>query len=149
MLLMCRRLFDENPEILAYWQGVYDYIMIDEFQDICPLQYYLTLRLAVKKNLFVVGDDDQSIYSFRGADPEMLFMFEKDHRKCEGYEQIGLGTNYRCSAEIVECASRLIRNNKRRFKKAIKSGRSSKPRTSTVNANIPLFSENLDRVNMI
>jgi len=132
MLLICRRLFDERPDILEYWQKVYEYFLIDEFQDICPLQYELICRLAQSRNLFVVGDDDQSIYSFRGADPGMLFRFEKDYRKSDGFEKIGLGVNYRCASEIVGHASKLIEKNKHRYKKDIRAGRSSIVRTSTV-----------------
>ena len=133
MLLQSDRLFDEKPEVLKYWQNVYDHILIDEFQDICPLQYRLIKRIAaLHNNIFVVGDDDQSIYSFRGADPEMLVSFEKDYRKCDGYEKICLGINYRCSKEIVEAAKMLISHNKKRFKKNLKSGRISVPRISTV-----------------
>jgi len=133
MLLLCARLFKEREDILHYWQEVYDYILIDEFQDICPLQYDLTMRLAEKhRNVFVVGDDDQSIYSFRGADPDMLFRFDKEYKRVPGYEKIYLSINYRCSPEITGCASELIGKNKKRFKKDIRSGRFSLPRVSTV-----------------
>ena len=124
MMLLCLKLFKEHPEVLSYWQGIYEYILIDEFQDICPLQYELIKLIAEPhKNIFVVGDDDQSIYAFRGASPEMMFDFEKDYKKVPGYERITLGVNYRCSPEIVECSSRLIAHNKKRFKKELKSGR--------------------------
>ncbi|MBQ6024997.1 MAG: ATP-dependent helicase [Lachnospiraceae bacterium] len=124
MMLLCLRLFKEHPEVLKYWQELYEYILIDEFQDISPLQYELIKLLSEsKKNIFVVGDDDQSIYAFRGASPEMMFDFEKDYKKVPGYERITLGVNYRCSPEIVECSSRLIAHNKKRFKKELKSGR--------------------------
>ena len=120
MMLLCLKLFKEHPEVLSYWQGIYEYILIDEFQDICPLQYELIKLIAEPhKNIFVVGDDDQSIYAFR----EMMFDFEKDYKKVPGYERITLGVNYRCSPEIVECSSRLIAHNKKRFKKELKSGR--------------------------
>lgn len=124
MMLLCLKLFKEHPEVLSYWQGIYEYILIDEFQDICPLQYELIKLIAEPhKNIFAVGDDDQSIYAFRGASPEMMFTFEKDYKKVPGYERITLGVNYRCSPEIVECSSRLIAHNKKRFKKELKSGR--------------------------
>ena len=124
MMLLCLKLFKEHPEVLSYWQGIYEYILIDEFQDICPLQYELIKLIAEPhNNIFVVGDDDQSIYAFRGASPEMMFDFEKDYKKVPGYERITLGVNYRCSPEIVECSSRLIAHNKKRFKKELKSGR--------------------------
>lgn len=133
MMLLCGRLFDEHPEVLSYWQQVYEYILIDEFQDICPLQYELIKRLAEPHhNIFVVGDDDQSIYAFRGASSELMFEFEKDHKKLKEYERITLGVNYRCSESIVECSSNLISHNKRRFKKVLKSGRKGFLKTDTV-----------------
>ena len=133
MMLLCGRLFDEHPEILSYWQQVYEYILIDEFQDICPLQYELIKRLAEpNNNIFVVGDDDQSIYAFRGASSELMFEFEKDHKKLKEYERITLGVNYRCSESIVECSSDLIAHNKKRFKKTLKSGRKGFLKTDTV-----------------
>ncbi|MBO4782048.1 MAG: ATP-dependent helicase, partial [Lachnospiraceae bacterium] len=133
MMLLCGRLFDEHPEVLLYWQQVYEYILIDEFQDICPLQYELIKRLAEPHhNIFVVGDDDQSIYAFRGASSELMFEFEKDHKKLKEYERITLGVNYRCSESIVECSSNLISHNKRRFKKVLKSGRKGFLKTDTV-----------------
>ena len=124
MMLLCLRLFKEHPEVLKFWQELYEYILIDEFQDICPLQYELIKLIALPhNNIFVVGDDDQSIYAFRGASPEMMFDFEKDYKRSPGYERITLGVNYRCSPEIVECSSHLIAHNKKRFKKELKSGR--------------------------
>lgn len=124
MLLLTHRLFEKNPEILDYWRNIYDYILIDEFQDICPLQYELITLLAYpKNNLFIVGDDDQSIYSFRGAAPEMMKKFEKDYKKLPGYEKITLGLNYRCAGEIVECSSKLISKNRKRFAKELCSSR--------------------------
>ena len=133
MMLLCGRLFNEHPEILSYWQQVYEFILIDEFQDICPLQYELIKRLAApQNNIFVVGDDDQSIYAFRGADPKMMFEFENDHKGIKEYERITLGVNYRCSESIVECSGSLISHNKKRFKKVLKSGRKGFLKTDTV-----------------
>ncbi|MBO4920852.1 MAG: ATP-dependent helicase [Lachnospiraceae bacterium] len=133
MMLLCGRLFDEHPEILSYWQQVYEFILIDEFQDICPLQYELIKKLAAPhNNIFVVGDDDQSIYAFRGADPKMMFEFENDHKKLKEYERVTLGVNYRCSESIVDCSSNLISHNKRRYKKVLKSGKKGFLKTDTV-----------------
>ena len=133
MMLLCGRLFDEHPEILTYWQQVYEFILIDEFQDICPLQYELIKKLAAPhNNIFVVGDDDQSIYAFRGADPKMMFEFENDHMKLKEYERVTLGVNYRCSESIVDCSSNLISHNKKRFKKVLKSGKKGFLKTDTV-----------------
>ena len=133
MMLLCGRLFDEHQEILSYWQQVYEFILIDEFQDICPLQYELIKKLAAQhNNIFVVGDDDQSIYAFRGADPKMMFEFENDHKKLKEYERVTLGVNYRCSESIVDCSSNLISHNKKRYKKVLKSGKKGFLKTDTV-----------------
>lgn len=117
MELLCLQLFKENKDILEYWRGCYEYILIDEFQDINPLQYKLMRFLAApENNVFAVGDDDQSIYSFRGAAPEMMFRFEKDFK---GTEKVTLGRNYRCGEHIVEASANLIAHNKKRYKKAL------------------------------
>ena len=133
MLLLTSRLFEKSPEILGFWRNAYDFILIDEFQDICPLQYDLITQLAFpKNNIFIVGDDDQSIYSFRGAVPEMMERFQREFKKEKGYETVTLAVNYRCCKEIVECSARLISRNKKRFKKELKSGKGSILAGSTV-----------------
>lgn len=122
MMLKCLRLFEERPDILEYWQNCYDYILVDEYQDICPLQYKLIKLLAMPhKNLFVVGDDDQSIYSFRGADPSMCGCFEKDFGREPHFKRLTLGLNYRCAGKIVAASDRLISHNKKRYKKLLRS----------------------------
>ena len=79
MLVMCHELFTERKDILAAWQKKFRYILVDEFQDINLLQYQVVRMLALpENNLFIVGDDDQSIYRFRGAKPEIMLGFEKD-----------------------------------------------------------------------
>ena len=79
MLAMCYELFKERKDILQAWQRKYKYILIDEFQDINRIQYEIIKMLALpENNLFIVGDDDQSIYRFRGARPELMLGFEKD-----------------------------------------------------------------------
>ena len=121
MLVMCHALFTQRKDILAAWQGKYKYILVDEFQDINRLQYEIVKMLALpENNLFIVGDDDQSIYRFRGAKPELMLGFEKDY---PGAARILLGTNYRSRAPIVEAASRLISHNKTRFPKEIRAAR--------------------------
>ena len=80
MLVMCRELFDQRADILQAWQRKYRYILIDEFQDINRIQYEVIRMMALpENNLFIVGDDDQSIYRFRGARPEIMLGFEKDY----------------------------------------------------------------------
>ena len=80
MLSYTYELFKERSDILALWQNKYKYILIDEFQDINRLQYEIIKMLAApQNNLFIVGDDDQSIYRFRGSKPEIMLGFEKDY----------------------------------------------------------------------
>lgn len=119
MLVYTKELLEQRPDILAAWQQKFAYIMIDEFQDINQLQYQ-TIRLLCGKsaNLFVVGDDDQSIYRFRGSKPELMLNFPKDY---PSGQMIYLSVNYRCPKEVVQRAGRLIQNNKSRYDKQIES----------------------------
>lgn len=81
MLVQCYALFRKKPEILQGWQKRFQYILIDEFQDINRVQYEVIRMLAAPRyNLFVVGDDDQSIYGFRGAKPELMLYMKQDSR---------------------------------------------------------------------
>lgn len=117
MLLYTYELFEKRPDILSAWQKKYSYILIDEFQDINQLQFEIIRMLALpENNLFVVGDDDQSIYRFRGSKPEIMLHFPKEYPRCS---QILLNTNYRSNQTIVEAAMRLIGHNKERFDKQI------------------------------
>ena len=123
MLVMCHELFTERKDILASWQKKFKYILVDEFQDINLLQYQVVRMLALpENNLFIVGDDDQSIYRFRGAKPEIMLGFEKDF---PGTKRVLLGTNYRSTKEIVETSLRLIEHNKVRFEKKLEPFRGS------------------------
>ena len=123
MLVMCHELFKERKDILAAWQKKFKYILVDEFQDINLLQYQVVRMLALpENNLFIVGDDDQSIYRFRGAKPEIMLGFEKDF---PGTKRVLLGTNYRSTKEIVETSLRLIEHNKVRFEKKLEPFRGS------------------------
>ena len=115
MLLMTRELLRTDPEALKTWRKKYRYIMVDEFQDINPVQYEIIRLLAEpENNLFIVGDDDQSVYAFRGAEPSIMLDFPKDYRDCE---IVSLSVNYRSSEEIVQRSQKLIRHNKNRYKK--------------------------------
>ncbi len=121
MLVYCYELLRERKDILSGWQNRFRYILIDEFQDINPIQYEIVKQLAApRNNLFIVGDDDQSIYRFRGARPELMLGFSKDY---PGARQVLLNVNYRCSRDICESASRVITHNKNRFQKEIVSDR--------------------------
>lgn len=121
MLIMCYELFKARPDILSAWQKKYKYILIDEFQDINRVQYEVMKMLAAPEdNLFIVGDDDQSIYRFRGARPEIMLNFEKDY---ETAVKIVLDENYRSTGAVIKDAQSLIKNNKKRFDKNIKAVR--------------------------
>ena len=113
-------LFCQRQDILAQWQKRFRYILVDEFQDINGLQYQILRMLAKPEdNLFIVGDDDQSIYRFRGAKPEIMRRFKKDYPQAE---TVVLDENFRCSGKIVEAAGRVIAENKNRFEKKIHCG---------------------------
>lgn len=119
MLVMCYELLRQRPDVLTLWQERYQYILIDEFQDINRVQYETIKLLALpENNLFIVGDDDQSVYRFRGAKPEIMLNFEKDYPSAI---RVILDINYRSDGEIVKAANKLIRNNKKRFNKEIKT----------------------------
>lgn len=121
MLVMCYELFTQRKDILSAWQKKYRYILVDEFQDINRVQYEIVKMLAQpENNLFIVGDDDQSIYRFRGAKPEIMLGFQKDYPQAQ---QTLLGINYRSTSNIVETAGRLIAHNKTRFPKDIQAAR--------------------------
>ncbi len=117
MMVMCYELFVQRKDILEAWQKKYRYILVDEFQDINRVQYEIVRMLAARENnLFIVGDDDQSIYRFRGAKPEIMLGFEKDY---PGAKKVLLNINFRSTKEIVEAAGKLIAHNEMRFPKRI------------------------------
>ncbi|MCM1039151.1 MAG: ATP-dependent helicase [Ruminococcus sp.] len=119
MALHCLRMFKECPQILTLWQKRYQYIMVDEFQDINPVQYEIVKLLAAPQdNLFIVGDDDQSIYGFRGARPDIMRRFMVDYPQAG---QLLLDVNYRCHEQIVESSLKVITENQNRFPKAIQA----------------------------
>ncbi|MBS5958923.1 ATP-dependent helicase [Lacrimispora xylanolytica] len=117
MLVMCYELFTQRKDILEAWQKKYQYILVDEFQDINRVQYEIIRMLAApENNLFIVGDDDQSIYRFRGAKPEIMLGFEKDYKDAK---KVLLNINFRSTKDIVTTAGKLISNNEMRFPKNI------------------------------
>ena len=119
MILYCYELFDKRKDILAAWQNKFQYILVDEFQDINQLQYDIVKLLAKPQdNLFIVGDDDQSIYHFRGARPEIMLNFTKDYPAAE---TVTLDVNYRCSQKILSSAMQVIGTNKKRFQKHLQT----------------------------
>ncbi|PLS16010.1 ATP-dependent DNA helicase Rep [Bacillus sp. M6-12] len=119
MLVGCHNLFRDNPLLLERYQNRFSYFLIDEFQDINKVQYELILSLSRKnRNVCVVGDDDQSIYSFRGSDPSFIQNFPSDF---PGAKVIKLTENYRSSHEIVATANRIIKRNQNRLSKAMRA----------------------------
>lgn len=119
MLLSCYELFKEQPAILENYQNRFQYFLIDEFQDVNKVQYEIVKMLSEQnRNVCAVGDDDQSIYSFRGSDPSYLFKFKEDYKNTE---VIILNQNYRSPHEIVETANTVISANLIRHDKEMKA----------------------------
>ncbi len=112
------KLFRENPDVLAKYKDRYKYIMVDEFQDTSHEQYEL-MKLLANKNVAIVGDDDQSIYSWRGADFKNIENFEKDF---PDVKEIRLEQNYRSTGTILAAANGVIKNNTNRKDKELWSG---------------------------
>ncbi len=118
MVYECYKLLKNDDRTRTYWQKRFEYILIDEFQDSNPMQYQVICLLAAESgNLFVVGDDDQAIYGFRGARPEILRQFVQNYRA----KQICLSVNYRSCEEIVEASLSVINENRNRFVKELKA----------------------------
>lgn len=119
MLLGCYQMFKDNPQILENYQNRFSYFLIDEFQDINKVQYELVKMLSSKTgNVCAVGDDDQSIYSFRGSDPAYLFKFRDEFNSAK---LIILNQNYRSPHEIVETANTVISANLLRHEKEMRA----------------------------
>jgi DNA helicase-2/ATP-dependent DNA helicase PcrA len=117
MLVYTYELLKERKDIREGWQRRFPYILIDEFQDINQIQYdVIRLLAAPKNNLFIVGDDDQSIYRFRGARPEIMLNFGKDYPEAK---LVKLEANYRSTENIIKAAGRVIVNNTMRYPKEI------------------------------
>ena len=121
MLTECYEVLSQDEKTRKMWQDRFDYILVDEFQDVNRAQYAcLQMLAAPKNNLFVVGDDDQSIYGFRGASPSFMLDFPKDF---PGTEKVFLDVNYRCSGRIIRLASQVIGTNMSRYEMNIKGDR--------------------------
>ena len=119
ILVYTYELLKEREDIRKAWQQKFPYILIDEFQDINKIQYD-TIRLLAQpeNNLFIVGDDDQSIYGFRGSKPDIMLNFGNDYRNAG---KVVLDVNYRSTPEIVKAAGDVIRFNNKRYKKNIRT----------------------------
>lgn len=130
------QILKENDEVLSYYHRKFNYILVDEYQDTNGAQYILIKTLAEKhKNLCVVGDDDQSIYGWRGADIRNILDFEKDY---ENTKVIKLEQNYRCTKSILEAANCVIANNENRKNKRLWT-------ENEAGDNIKFFKGNTDR----
>lgn len=113
LILFVLHLFRNNKKILNKWQKRFEYIQVDEFQDVSKIEYELVDLLAKGyNNLFVVGDIDQTIYGWRGADSSILLNFDKTHKDCK---TIIMNKNYRSTPQILRCTNSLIKNNKARI----------------------------------
>lgn len=135
MVYECAELLERDVQLRNYWQNRFHHILMDEFQDINPMQYRVVKLLAKEPyNLFAVGDDDQAIYGFRGSAPECLKQFQEEY----GAKQILLNINYRSNEEIVKAASLVIQENKERFAKKLVASSKENPNSkcnSHVNSN--------------
>lgn len=119
LLMKVVELFKTNPDVLAYYQDFFKYVLVDEYQDTNHTQYTLTKALAAKhRNLCVVGDPDQSIYSWRGANIRNIMEFERDFKDAK---VITLERNYRSTQIILDASNKLIRKNKNRREKTLYS----------------------------
>lgn len=133
LIMLTVRLFEEKPEILSYYQSKFQYIHVDEYQDTNHAQYRLVHLLSERfKNLCVVGDADQSIYGWRGADMDNILDFEKDYPDAE---TILLEQNYRSTKNILQAANTVIKNNTNRREKALWTDNHKGDKITVFNAN--------------
>jgi DNA helicase-2/ATP-dependent DNA helicase PcrA len=128
MMVMCYELLSGRRDILDKCRNLFKYIMVDEFQDSNKIQYEIFKMLArPRNNAFIVGDDDQSVYGFRGARPEIMQRFTEDFK---GAEIVRLGINYRCDQAITKASSQVIQQNKKRFSKVLTSNSENEGRVT-------------------
>lgn len=132
LLLNTALLFKENPDVLEYYRKRFRYIHVDEFQDTNSIQYEIVrLLTGANGNLFVVGDEDQSIYGWRGAKIANILNFKKDYPNAKIYR---LEENYRSTSYILNAANRVIANNKQRFGKKLYTSKDGGRRVEVFNA---------------
>lgn len=121
LLMLTAKELERDRELLRYWRMRYTYVLVDEFQDCNPVQYEIIKMLYTEKgNIFAVGDDDQAIYGFRGADPGIMRRFREEYT---APVHVVLGRNYRCAPEIVDASAKVIACNRQRVPKQLTSGR--------------------------
>lgn len=142
MLIMANDLLEKDRHIISKFKDKYEYILLDEGQDTSLIQFMILDKLInTDKNFFVVADDDQSIYKFRGACPERILNFEKYYKGAALYR---LSENYRSTPSIINASNRLIKNNKLRYTKELNTSSSDK-----TPVNIKLFGKDLDEYRYI
>lgn len=134
-IILCNKLFEEHPDILSIYQQVYKYICVDEYQDVNRAQVDMIYHLASHRNLMVVGDDDQSIYGFRGASASYMIDFVNHFPEAK---TVVLKENFRSSKAIVDAAQAVISNNKARIDKDVRSTR------ELANARLPILVNGMD-----
>ncbi len=123
LMILTIKLLETNSELKKYYNGLFQYILVDEFQDTNNVQYKLVNLLVGKnRNLFIVGDEDQSIYAFRGANIENFYKFKKDY---PDYHLVLLEENYRSTNNILNAANQIIKNNSKRVPKTLFSSKGS------------------------
>ncbi|MDE6674437.1 MAG: ATP-dependent helicase, partial [Acetatifactor sp.] len=131
LLTLTLRELERDNGLLQYWRSRYSHVLIDEFQDCNSVQYEIIKKIyTVRGNVFAVGDDDQAIYGFRGADPGIMQRFLEEYagnasKKDDAPTHVVLGRNYRCRPEIVDVSAEIIASNQRRVSKQLVSGRES------------------------
>lgn len=133
LIMLTVRLFEESPQVLSYYQNKFQYVHVDEYQDTNHAQYRLVHLIAERfKNICVVGDADQSIYGWRGADMENILDFEKDYPEAQ---TILLEQNYRSTKNILTAANTVIKNNTNRKEKALWTDNHDGEKITVFNAN--------------
>ena len=120
MISECARLLKSDEKVRKYWRSMFRAILVDEFQDVNRQQYEILKILSTGEGLFVVGDDDQSIYGFRGSTPTIMRQFMEDYPDAV---RIFLGFNYRCSASVCKASALMIGQNRERVPKEIRAVR--------------------------
>ena len=142
MLVIANDLLEKDKHIISKFKDKYEYILLDEGQDTSSIQFMILDKLINKdNNFFVVADDDQSIYRFRGACPERILNFEKHYKGAHIYR---LSENYRSTPSIITASNRLIKNNKLRYTKDLSAHKSG-----SAPVNVKLFNKDLDEYRYI
>ena len=118
LLILTNKILNDFPEVRKTWSSKFDYILVDEFQDTSIIQYNIIKLLTNFKNITIVGDPDQTIYSWRGADINLINNFHKDFK---GTTTITMDVNYRSTKNILDAANKLIRSNEDRLPKSLKT----------------------------